>query len=123
MTHDLNHATERLAAVLARENAALAGLDLRRAAGMLAEKQQAAAAFIAAAAQPGAVAPPVAQARRLHDLAEENRRGLEHAIAVQRRIIGIIARAVRGIAATPRYGATGAMAAGRPSPVTLSARA
>ena len=39
MTHDTNHAAERLAAVMSRENAALAALDLRRAAGMLAEKQ------------------------------------------------------------------------------------
>ncbi len=121
MTHDLNEAAERLAAVLARENAALAALDLRRAAGMLAEKQQAAAAFVAA--QPGGGAPPAELARRLRDLAQENRLKLEHAMAVQRRIIGIIARAVRGSVAAPRYGATGAMAGGRPTPFTLSARA
>ncbi len=121
MTHDLNQAAERLATVLARENAALAALDLRGAAGMLAEKQQAAAAFVAA--QPGAGTPPAAMAQRLRDLAEENRARLEHAVAVQRRIIGIIARAVRSASAAPRYGATGVTAAGRPSPVTLSARA
>lgn len=121
MTHDLNEAAELLAAVLARENAALADLDLRRAAGMLAEKQQAAAAFIAA--QPGAGAPPAELAGRLRDLAQENRLKLEHAITVQRRIIGIIARAVGGASPVPRYGATGAVAAGRPSPVSLSARA
>jgi len=119
--HDLNEAAERLAAVLARENAALADLDLRRAAGMLAEKQQAAAAF--AAAQPEVGAQPLAQVRLLSDLVQENRQRLEHAITVQRRIIGIIARAVRSASAAPRYGATGVTAAGRPSPVTLSARA
>jgi hypothetical protein len=128
MTHDLNEAAERLAAVLARENAALAALDLRRAAGMLAEKQQAAAAFVAAQAfvvaqaDTGA-APSVALARRLGDLAQENRRRLERAITVQRRIIGIVARATRGASPAPRYGATGAMAASRPAPVTFSARA
>jgi hypothetical protein len=121
MTQNLNEAAERLAAVLARENAALAALDLRRAAGMLAEKQEAAAAFLAA--QPGTGAPPAELARRLHDLAQENSRKLEHAIVVQRRIIGIIARAVRSSSPAPRYGATGAMAAGRPTPFTLSARA
>ena len=121
MTQDLSEAAERLAAVLTRENAALGALDLRRAAGMLAEKQQAAAALVAA--QPGTAAPPAELARRLRDLAQENRVKLEHAITVQRRIIGIIARAVRGATPAPRYGATGAMAAGRPAAFTLSARA
>lgn len=121
MTRDLEAAAERLAAVLTRENAALADLDLSRAAGMLEEKQQAAAAFVTA--NPGAGAPPAELARRLRDLAQENRLKLEHAIAVQRRIIGIVAGAVRGSAPAPRYGATGAMAAGRMTPFTLSARA
>ena len=57
------------------------------------------------------------------DLAQETRAGLEHAMAVQRRIIGIIARAIRGAAPAPRYGATGAMAAERPVAFTVSARA
>ncbi len=121
MTHDLTEAAEHLAAVLARENAALAALDLRGAAGMLAEKQQAAAAFVAA--QPGGRTPSTELAQRLRGLAQENRARLEHAVAVQRRIIGIIARAIRGTAPAPRYGATGAMAAGRPVAITLSARA
>lgn len=121
MTHELNQAAERLAAVLVRENAALAALDLRGAAAMLAEKQQAAAMFVAA--RPEAGPPPAELARRLQDLVEENRARLEHAVAVQRRIIGIIARAVRSAAPAPRYGATGALAAVRSSPFTLSARA
>jgi hypothetical protein len=121
MTHDRNAAAEHLAAVLARENTALAALDLRRAAGMLTEKQTAAAAF--AAGRPDVGAPPDHLARRLHDLAQENRMRLEHAIIVQRRIIGIIAGAIRGASAAPRYGATGVMAAGQPAPLTLSARA
>jgi hypothetical protein len=121
MTHDLNAAAQRLAAVLARENAALAELDLRCAAGMLAEKRQAAAAFAAAQAATG-VPPSLALARSLGDLAQENRRRLERAIAVQRRIIGIVARAAHSASPAPRYGATGAMAAGRPNPITLSAR-
>jgi hypothetical protein len=121
MTQDLNDAAERLAGVLARENAALAASDLRGAAGMLEEKQQAAAAFVAA--QPGTGTPPAELARRLRDLAQENRRKLEHAMAVQRRIIGMIAQAVRATAPAPRYGATGAMTTGRPAAFTLSARA
>jgi len=122
MTQDPVEAAERLADVLSRENAALAALDLRRAAGMLAEKQAAATALLAALAGGGAPAP--LHARLLHDLAGENRRRLEHAIAVQGRVIGLIARALRSApTATPRYGATGAMAAGRGAPVALSARA
>jgi hypothetical protein len=121
MIRDLEAAAERLAAVLARENAALDDLDLGRAGGMLAEKQQAAAAL--AAAQPGAGVPPAELAQRLLKLAQENRLKLEHAIAVQRRIIGIVAGAVRGTPPAPRYGATGAIAAGRMTPFTLSARA
>ena len=121
MTHDLAEAVERLAGVLERENAALAALDLRCAAGMLEEKQQAAAAFVAA--QPGGGNPPAELARRLRDLAQENGRKLEHAMTVQRRIVGMITRAVRANAPAPRYGATGAMAPARSPPFTLSARA
>jgi hypothetical protein len=121
MTHDTTQAAERLAAVMTRENAALAALDLRRAAAMLAEKQEAAAAFVAAQASAGA--PSAELTRRLRDLAQDNRVKLEHAIAVQRRIISMIARAIRDTAPAPRYGATGAMAAVRTSPYTLSARA
>lgn len=122
MTPGPIEAAERLADVLRRENAALAALDLRRAAGMLAEKQQAASALLAALA--GERAPPPLHARLLQELAGENRRRLEHAIAVQGRIIGLLARALRGAPApAARYGATGTLAAGRASPVTLSARA
>jgi hypothetical protein len=122
MTHDPIEAAELLAAVLKRENSALAALDLRGAAAMLAEKQAAAAALLEALA--GGGAPPPLHARLLRDLAGENRRRLEHAIAVQGRIIGLIARALRSATpSAPRYGATGAMAVGRVAPVTLSARA
>lgn len=121
MTPDLNRAAEQLAAILVRENAALAALDLRGAAAMLADKQQAAAAF--AAALPGARPPSAELARLLRDLAHENRERLELAVTIQRRIIGIIARAVRATAPAPRYGATGAMTAARPVAYTFSARA
>jgi uncharacterized protein YPO0396 len=118
---DLLDVAEQLAAVLERENAALADLDLRRAAGMLAEKQQVAAAFVAAAPDGAAVPPELVH--RLGELAKENQARLEQAMLVQRRVIGIIARAVRSTAPAPRYGATGAMAAARPMAFSLSARA
>jgi hypothetical protein len=126
---DLTAAATLLAAVLARENAALAALDLAGAAGMLAEKQRAAQALLDARppANPAGTAPAAAVAglaSRLRALAEENRRLLERAITVQGRILGMIARAVP-VSGQPRcYGATGALASGRrAAPFTLSARA
>ncbi|HUB14069.1 MAG TPA: hypothetical protein VMB34_19115 [Acetobacteraceae bacterium] len=122
MTEDPIEAAERLASVLRRENAALAALDLRGAAEILAEKRAAADALLAALV--GGAAPAPLHARLLRDLAGENRRRLEHAIAVQGRVIGLVARALRGSALpTQRYGATGALAGGRAGPVALSARA
>ncbi|MDE2515901.1 MAG: hypothetical protein KGL12_07740 [Rhodospirillales bacterium] len=127
-----------LANVLARENAALARLDMTRAAAMLAEKQQAAAAFVAAqgSGAAGSRAPAMtispaqrdaalAATARLRDLAEENRRLLERAMAVQARVLGTIAKAVpRSLAAgAPRYGARGLSAAPERMPAfALSAR-
>lgn len=133
MTPDPIEAAERLATVLQRENAALAAMDLHGAAVLLPEKQAAAATLLEALAaphppQPRPLADPAAplapHLALLADLANENRRRLEHAIAVQGRVIGLIARALRNAAPpTPRYGATGQVAACRPPPVTLSARA
>ncbi|HST75300.1 MAG TPA: hypothetical protein VLJ20_08010 [Acetobacteraceae bacterium] len=129
MSPALIDAAIRLADALARENQALAALDLPRAAGMLADKQRAADAFLAAqallqngapAAEPNAAAKDVAA--RLGTLAEENRRLLERAIAVQGRVIGTLARAVRPAALG--YGAHGGRTvASRPGAIALSARA
>jgi hypothetical protein len=128
MSPALIDAAIRLADALARENEALATLDLPRAAGMLADKQRAADAFFAAQAllPDGAPAEPNAVARdvaaRLEALAEENHRLLERAIAVQGRVIGTLARAVRP--ETLGYGAHGGRtAASRPGAIALSARA
>ncbi len=128
MSPALIDAAIRLADALARENQALAALDLPRAAGMLGDKQRAADAFLAAQSllSHGATARPDAAARdvaaRLGMLAEENRRLLERAIAVQGRVIGTLAQAVRP--ETLGYGAHGGRtAAGRPGAIALSARA
>jgi hypothetical protein len=61
---------------------------------------------------------------RLGSLAAENRRLLERAMLVQRRVIGAIARAApRALEAAPRYDAGGGIAgARRPPPVVLAAR-
>jgi hypothetical protein len=132
MTEDLVTAAGRLAEVLAAENAALAALDLPRAGAMLAAKTRAADAFVAAhgmshgasqGVSPGAgTAPP----QRLRALLHENQRLLEHAITVQGRVIGVIARALPRALRDPvatRYGAQGRAAPARLSAVAVSARA
>lgn len=117
----LDGAAARLAEVLAQENAALAALDLPAAVSVLAEKQDAAAAFVAALRQAPGSMP--AQADRLRGLAEENRHLLEHALLVQRRVVGLVARAVpKALAPAARYGATGSLAHARTAPVLVSAR-
>jgi hypothetical protein len=136
MTPELIATAVRLADTITRENAALAALDLAGAAGMLAEKNQATNAFIAAQAIAARLAPlrlpgwrrgEVEQlAARLQALAEQNKRLLEHAIAVQGRVIGMVARAAAGADTTqaaPRYGARGGLSIARPAAMALSARA
>jgi hypothetical protein len=93
--------------ILAAENAALAALDLRRAAALLPVKSHAAERFAAACADAGGAHP--AGMHRLAALAAENRRLLQHAIAVQGRVIELVANALpRALPdATARYGARG----------------
>lgn len=125
-------AAVRLADVLSRENAALAALDLARAAAMLAEKQEAGAAFALAWGRGRPLAPVtdardvIALARRLEEASVENRRLLERALVVQGRVLATVARAVpRALAvrAAPRYGARGTAPPPRGVPLTLSLRA
>ena len=83
-------ALRRLLDVLERENAALAALDLGAAACFAVEKS----AALAACDGP----PPANQGPTLRALAaaaNENRRRLEHALAIQARIIALIARAAQ----------------------------
>ncbi len=114
-----------LATILQAENAALAALDLTRAAALLPQKQRAAEAF--ATARPPTNQPQaIAIGRRLGPLIEENRRLLERGIAVQARVMKVIARAA---ARAPAAKAAGYSAAGaprttnRPAPIALCARA
>ena len=104
-----------LADLLARENAALAALDFARATALLGEKQAATAAFA-----PSADDVP-ADVARLRGLIEENRRLLEHAIRVQGRVLGMVARAL--CSQPPCYGAGGAPVPGASvAPALVSAR-
>jgi hypothetical protein len=112
---------------LTEENAALTALDLPRAASMLADKQRAVTGFLTACDAERTATPNstiAALAQRLQSLSEENRALLERAIAVQRRVIGMVARA-----AAPRVAASGYSAQGtlghhaRPTAFALCARA
>jgi flagellar biosynthesis/type III secretory pathway chaperone len=133
MTPELIAAAVRLADALAQENRALAALDLPRAAGILDAKTRALEAFAAAQALAAAGVRPVDSreeaeqlAARLRDLAQENRRLLEHAIAVQGRVIGLVARAVPSASGQggTQYGSDGGLAGGkRPGGIALSCRA
>ena len=114
-----------LAAVLARENAALAALDLPAATALLAAKQAALAAF-AAAPPPGVAARALAPVlREVQALATENRALLARAIAVQSRVIALVAGAgVPATATGTAYRPRGSRALPpRPDACTLLARA
>lgn len=127
MTTDFFAAAAVLAETLAEENAALAALDLQRAAAMLPDKQRAAAAFVAVQTT-HVVGSHRATAerlvRRLRSLVAENKALLERAIVVQGRVIGVIARAAAPAVAPSGYGARGRTChAGRPAAYALSERA
>ena len=122
MTDVLTAAATRLANVLAEENTALAVFDLRRATTLLADKEAATRALLAAQqSAPGSLGRPTAI--RLADLLKENRRLLERAMTVQGQVIGILAGALRKAAGPGRYAASGTPAHARqPIAFALSAR-
>ncbi len=128
MTAELIAAAVRLADIIGQENQALRAMDLARAGTLLAAKQDATVCFVAA--QPAATfeadgGETRALAARLRALAAENRILLERAIAVQGRVIGIVARAGRMelARAAPRYGAEGRLAEPPSVAVAVSAQA
>ena len=122
----------RLAEALRAENEALAALDLNRAAALATAKMQASDAFAAAttaATKTGARpvgeerATTAALASRLQSLGAENRQLLEHAIALQSRVIETIAGAALPRSAAPGYGALGRLRSPRQAPaLAISAR-
>ena len=128
MTAALLHAAAALADTLAHENAALARLDLLAATALLPEKRQATENFAAAharlAANPSSARrePIAIAAQHLRDLAAENRRLLDRAMAIQARVLEIIAEAAqRASLQAPRYGAAGVLVgANRALPVAIA---
>jgi hypothetical protein len=127
MSNALIASASLLADTLADENTALRALDLPRVAAMLPDKQRAAAGFMAAQAEPIESAQTEAAkllGLRLQTLAQDNRLLLERAIAVQGRVIEVVARAAIPSVAPSGYGAHGKPCqAHRPTPFALSARA
>lgn len=132
MTENLAAALQRLAGVLQEENDALLASDIPRATALAGEKREAVEQFIAARAetQTGALRSAGTELRnlaaRLPELAERNRQLLTRAMAVQTRIIGMIAGAAARTeqANELRYTARGASRrTGGARPVALSARA
>lgn len=92
----------RLEAVLLAENAALERHDAAAAAALLPEKLEAAGALAAAGLS-------VEDCERLGALAAENRLLLARAIAVQGRILAMVARAAQAAPPVARYGHNGAV--------------
>jgi hypothetical protein len=127
MADDVAKAAQRLADILAQENEALKRLDFKAAIALVPAKE--AALFGLTKGKPPAVITErnpalAALGRRLTGLSAENRSLLERAIAVQTRVVGIIARAAVPPASTDRYAANGSKnPPRRPAALALSARA
>ena len=87
---------------------------------MLADKRSAVAEFDAARTAPAPSEAAQRMVRRLQGLAMENKRLLERAIAVQGRVIGVVARAATAATEPAGYGPSRGR---RPAPMALVARA
>lgn len=123
MGDELTAAAELLADTLAAENAALAALDLPAAAALLEEKRRATQSLLSAPPVDAAHRRAAQQAiERLRGLSEQNRTLLERAIAVQGRVIEIVAGAAVQACAAPRYGAYGPVAGAPPPALALRTR-
>ncbi len=127
MTRTVINAADQLSDLLEQENAALERMDIATATALVAAKQQAIEALVAAQGQ--ATPPDRAEieeaTRRLTDLAAANRGLLERAILVQDRVLGMIANALpRAAGREGGYGAGGRNVTPHAlPPMALSARA
>ena len=127
MTKTVIDAADLLSDLLEQENAALERMDLASATALVAAKQQAIAALVAAQSDPGQpdAAEIQASTQRLSELASANRRLLERAITVQDRVLGMIASALpRATGRDAGYSAGGRnLSPNALPPMALSARA
>jgi hypothetical protein len=124
MKADLIAAAQRLADVLAQENDALKRMDLVAAVALSQAKQ---AALEELTKHPAALAPPLSLqtlGQALAKLANENQLLLERAIAVQTRVVRIVARACAPPPAAARYGSRNSrITSSRTAALALSTRA
>ena len=124
MSNDLLDATQHLADLLAQENDALRRMDFPAAVALVPAKEAALAELTKHAGLTAVPPPLAAQARRLASLATENQTLLERAIAVQTRIVQIVARACAPPPAVARYGSQGSrVPSNRAGALALSTRA
>ncbi len=123
MTTTLQHTIRLLADLLQQENQALEAMDFARAGALLAPKHAAADALAAAWRAAATLDAPPADLRLLGELADENRRLLNRAMRVQRRVLDLVARAARTNQPATRYGRAGARAPEPPAPHSLATRA
>ena len=107
MTPKLDLAVANLSKVLAAENTALNNMDFAGAGALLAPKHAAADALAAAMRASSSSPPEPAMMQELGVLADENRRLLNRAMRVQRRVLDLVARAARASQPNTRYGASG----------------
>jgi hypothetical protein len=122
MTPTLAQAVQAMTKLLTEENQALADMDFSRAGALLAPKHAAADALAAAWRAATQTDAPQADLIKLGELAEENRRLLNRAMRVQRRVLDLVAKAARSAHAPTRYGAGGRAAGTNGSPRSLTTR-
>jgi len=122
MTASLAYAVQIMSGLLTEENAALNAMDFARAGALLGPKHAAADALAAAWRAAPDNDTPQNELRQLGELAEQNRKLLNRAMRVQRRVLELVARAARGTQAGTRYGAGGRFATGRDAPRSLTTR-
>ena len=111
MSKHLTDAAQRMADLLAAENEALKRLDFAAATALIAAKEQALADLAKHQGRSAASPALLAIGQLVAKLAAENQLLLERSIAVQTRIVRIVARACAPSPAAARYGGHG-----RPTP-------
>jgi hypothetical protein len=122
MTTALEDAVHAMAKLLTAENKALGDMDFATAGALLAPKHAAADALAAAWRAASVSQTPQEALIKLGELAEENRRLLNRAMRIQRRVLDLVARAARSSQPAARYGASGRATSVNGAPRSLVTR-
>jgi hypothetical protein len=126
MNGDLVDALATAMSVLTRENAALAALDLEQVASFAPAKAAVTTTLMAIVAthRDDANTDPERLISQIRDIMAENRRLLERAIEVQKRVLGIVASAASSPNCGTRYARTGSPTrSGGPAAFAVQSRA